>query len=393
MFSLVGIMFHQRLKLVSEKSEKMESVKKLIMLKIPTSICNFRCSYCYLSHREDAYKGLQADMKFTPEQVATALSRKRMGGICFINACADGETLLTKNIDAYFKALVEEGHYLEIVTNLTITSMLDRILSWDRELLKRVEFKCSFHYMELKKRNLLNVFADNVQKIWDAGASANIEMTPSDEWIPYINEVKKYSMMHFGALPHISVARDNRTKNIEKLTNLSEEEFKNTWKSFDSEFWRFKYQIFGVKQTAFCYAGLWSLTVNLGTGDAYACYYEPIGNIFLDSDLPLPEKPVGKCPIAHCFNGHAFLTFGLIPHYTKTGYGDIRNRIKKDGTEWLQPELKAFFNTKLIDNNKEWSLVHKKRYLLNKRGIFGIRGVLSTFRLYQKLHDWKISRR
>lgn len=371
----------------------MDKVKKLIMLQIPTSICNFRCHYCYLAQREVSYQGKQADMKYSPEHVANALSPQRMGGICFINACADGETLLTKDIDKYFKALVEEGHYIEIVSNMTVTPMLEKILSWDRELLRRVEFKCSFHYLELKRRNLLELFAENVNRVWEAGASANVEMTPSDELIPYIDEVKRFSLEHFGALPHVTIARDDRTKEIVKLTQLSDEEYRKTWEGFDSEFWEFKEKIFGVKQTNFCYAGIWMLSVNIATGDAAACYYNPIGNIFEDLEAPLPEKPIGRCPIAHCYNGHAFMTFGVIPGQTDVGYGDIRNRIRADGTEWLQPELKAFFNTKLIESNEPWPMRQEAKYL---RGLDGdiklstrVRAWLSQYRFYHRLHDLK----
>lgn len=359
------------------------------MLIIPTSICNFRCSYCYLAQRKESYQGLQAPMQYSPEQVAKALSKERLGGPCFINACAEGETLLTNNIDQYFKALVEEGHYIEIVSNMTITPMLEKILSWDKELLKHIEFKCSFHYLELKKRNLLGLFAENVNKVWDAGASANVEMTPSDELIPFIPEIKEFSLKYFGALPHVTIARNNRTENIEKLTNLSDEDFIKSWGSFDSAFWAFKYSVFGVKQKDFCYSGLWSMTVDLASGDAKACYYKPIGNVFRNPDEPLPEQPIGRCPIAHCFNGHAFLTFGLIPGSTDIKYGDIRNRIREDGTEWLQPELKAFFNTTLPESNHEWSAREKKKYLRSVQTKKTLREQLAEFRFYQNLHEWK----
>ncbi len=335
------------------------NVKKLIMLHVPTSICNFRCHYCYLAQRQEAYQGKQAEMKYSPEHVALALSSERMGGPCFINSCAAGETLLTKDIDLYYKALVEEGHFLEIVTNLTVTSMIDRILSWDRQLLKRVEFKSSFHYLELKRHGMLKLFADNINKIWSAGASANIEITPSDELIPYISEVKEFSMQYFGALPHLTIARDDRTKDIIKLTNLSEHEYVKTWGEFESDFWNYKMEIFGIKQTRFCYAGLWSINVDISTGDASACYYKKLGNIFEDMNKPIPFEPIGHCPAAHCYNGHAFLTFGLVPNSTEIGYGDIRNRIREDGREWLQPELKAFFNSKLAECNEQWSKAHQ----------------------------------
>lgn len=339
--------------------------KKLLLIGIPMSICNFRCHYCYLAQRPVSYQGIQPEMKYTPEQVARALTPERIGGNAFMNFCAEGETLLTRDIDRYIKALVELGHYAEIVTNLTVTQMIDRILSWESSLLKRVEFKCSFHYLELKKRGLLEVFVKNVHKIWEAGASATIEVTPSDELIPYIEELKTFSMKHFGALPHFTIARDDRVKEIKKLTALSDDEYERTWSQFDSDFWAYKQTIFGKKQTGFCYAGAWSLVINLATGQASRCYFGgPVGNVFADPERPLPESPIGRCWISHCYNGHALMTMGLIPGATDVGFGDIRNRVRTDGQEWLQPELKAFFNSKLVDSNREYTQAQKNMALL-----------------------------
>lgn len=334
--------------------------KKILLFGIPMSVCNFRCHYCYLAQREVCYEGIQPEMKYSPEQVRAAFSRQRLGGPCFMNFCADGETLLTKNIDEYIKALVEEGHYAEIVTNLSITNVIERILSWDRELLKRVEFKCSFHYLELREKGLLETFAANAKKIWAAGASANIEMTPTDELVPYIAEVKAFSLEHFGALPHLTIARDDRTDEIAYLTKLSPEEYTKTWSAFDSPFWEYKRTIFGKKQTGFCYAGAWSAYVNLATGRATGCYCGPnLGDVVADPAKPFPAKPIGRCPIAHCYNGHALMTMGLIPRATDVGYGEIRDRVRADGSHWLTPELRAFFDSKLVERNAEWPTAWK----------------------------------
>lgn len=343
----------------------MNSVKKVLLFRIPMSICNLRCHYCYLSQRESSFEGIQPEMRYTPEQVARALTVERIGGVAYMNFCADGETLLMKDIDLYIKALVEEGHYAEIVTNLTITPVLEKILSWDRKLLERVEFKCSFHYLELKKKNLLDRFSENVNKIWKAGSSANIEITPSDELIPYINELKEFSIKKFGALPQLTIARDDRTSEIKKLTNLSEEEYEQTWGQFDSDFWKFKMSIFGKRQTEFCYAGAWSLYIDLTTGEASQCYCGySIGDIFKNPDKKLPWEPIGHCPITHCYNGHALMTLGLIPDCTTVGYGDIRDRERIDGEHWLNSDLKGFFNTKLNNSNPELSLEQKKKELV-----------------------------
>ena len=106
-------------------------MKKILLFRIPMSICNFRCHYCYIAQRPVHFEGIQPEFKYAPSEVANALSMKRLGGPCFMNFCADGETLLTKNLDLYVKALVEEGHYAEVVTNLTVSNVLDKFLSWD----------------------------------------------------------------------------------------------------------------------------------------------------------------------------------------------------------------------------------------------------------------------
>ena len=343
------------------------TVKKVLLFRIPMSICNFRCHYCYLAQRPVHYQGVQPEMKYSPEQVARALSTERVGGPAFMNFCADGETLLTKDLDKYVKALVQQGHYAEIVTNLSVTNALDKYLAWNKDLLGRVEFKCSFHYLELKKHNLLDRFADNVHKIWAAGASANIEITPTDELIPFIEEVKAYSMREFGALPHLTIARDDRTKGIDYLTHLSQEAYRETWSVFQSEFWEYKRSVFGKKQRRFCYAGAWSLYIDLTTGHARQCYEgKDLGDVFADPDTELPLSPIGRCPIAHCYNAHALLTLGCIPHDNKIHYGDLRDRDSSrtdlNGGHWLRSDLKAFFNSQLKESNREWPFGKKIRF-------------------------------
>ncbi len=339
----------------------MDKVKKVLLFRIPMSICNFRCSYCYLAQRDEYYEGVQPQFKYSPEQVAKACSPERIGGLAYMNFCADGETLLTKDIDIYIRKLVEMGHYAEIVTNMTVTPVINRILNWPQELLKRVEFKASFHYLQLKQKNLLNRFSDNVNNAWKKGASVNIEITPSDDLIPYIDEVKEFSMINFGALPHLSIARDDRTDEIQYLTELAVEKYDKIWSEFDSEFWRFKKSIFGVHQNGYCYAGKWSAYIDITTGLATPCYCGvPLGDVFANPEKKFPEIPIGKCPMAHCYNGHALMTLGLIPGVTSVRYGNIRDREKIDGTRWLSSNVKQFFNSNLNEENEELTTSQKR---------------------------------
>ncbi len=327
-------------------------MKKLFFFGVPLSVCNLRCHYCYLTTRASQYEGVIPKMEYTPDQIAYAMRKDRVGGESYFNICADGETLLLPHLEDYVDLLAKEGHWIEIVTNMVANKGLNHVLSLSPASLSQIEFKCSLHYLQLKERNLLDTFAENINHAHEAGASINVEITPSDELIPFIDEVKEYSITNFGALPQLTIARDDSSPSIKRLTKLSLEEYNEIWSSFDSNFWQYKTTIFGKKQTGFCNAGSWSYYVNMATGEARQCYCgRLVGNLFSNPDKPLPNKPIGKCPLPHCYNGHVLLTLGDIANATPIRYGDIRDRECVDGSHWLQPQLKSAFNTKLQESN------------------------------------------
>ena len=65
------------------------------------------------------------------------------------------------------------------------------------------------------------------------------------------------------------------------------------------------------------------------------------------------------------------MNLGTIPGATEVRYGDIRDRERADGTHWLQPELKAFFNTKLEESNETISNGKKLEYKLKNAWLAG----------------------
>lgn len=341
----------------------MDQINRIIHFKIPMSICNLRCHYCYLSQRDKCFQGEQPQMKYSPEFFGKAFSKERLGGVAYFNFCADGETMLVKDIDKYIKAVIEQGHYVELISNMTVTKMVDRFLEWDKELLKHIEFKGSFHYLEFKEKGLLNTYADNINRVLKAGASVSVEITPSDELIPLLDEVKIFSMKKFGALPHITIARDDRTKDIDYLTNLSMEEYDKVWSEFESGLWNFKKSIFKVKRKEFCYAGLWSLYINFYTGATKPCYCGKYMDNFYDNiDEPYKFRPIGKCLLPHCFNGHMLLGYGLIPELDTPEYAVMRDRVKDDGSHWINEDLLSFMTTKLRESQDEINGILKFYY-------------------------------
>ena len=356
----------------------MDKIKRFIDLYVPVESCTFRCHYCYITHHR-LFSNKLPVLKYTAEQVRAGLSKERMGGPCLINICGGGETLLPPEVIGYIRVLLEEGHYVMVVTNASVTKRFVEIAQFPPELMKRLFFKFSYHYLQLKERGMLERFVSNVKMMSDAGASYTIEATPSDELIPYIDEMKEFSIRNFGAVNHVTVARNEAAKgNLPILTNYSHSEYEHIWSTFNSEFFKYKFSIFNKKRKEFCYAGDWSFVINIGTGmmqQCYCSYYEQ--NILDDPTKPIKFLAVGNnCNQYHCYNGHAFLCLGDIPEHEAPTYATIRNRVCRDGSEWLKPEMKSFMSSKLQESNEEYDRWRK----LNVNIEINIRKVLKFFR-------------
>ena len=135
----------------------MEKCKKFIDIYIPITTCNLKCEYCYIAQQQ-LFKIDYPNIKYDANFIRKALSKERLGGICCFNMCAGGETLALKELLPIVEALVQEGHYIMIVTNGTMSSRFDEFLKLDKSLLKHILFKFSYHYLQLRKKNLLSSF-------------------------------------------------------------------------------------------------------------------------------------------------------------------------------------------------------------------------------------------
>lgn len=345
----------------------MEKIKRYIDCYVPVTTCTLRCPYCYITlHR--LFEGPLPKFKYSAEYVRKALSKERLGGTCLINFCAGGETLLAKEVIDYVKELLCEGHFCMIVTNGTLTKRFDEIAHFPPELTKHLFFKFSYHYIELKKKGLFDVFFSNIKKVRDAGCSFTLELTPSDDAIPFIDDMKQKAFDELGAWNHVTIARDEKDKDkLPILTNLSRQEYIKTWGVFDSALFDYKLKIFEEKRTEFCYAGDWSFYLNLLSGEMTQCYRSYVSqNIFKDINKPINFQAIGSnCMEHHCYNGHSYIVLGDIPKMESPTYAQLRNRVCNDGTEWLSEEMKQFMSTKLYESNKEYSSI--KKYYVNQK--------------------------
>ena len=340
----------------------MEKIKRFIDVAVPVQTCNLRCPYCYIAQENKFLSALPYFM-YDAKTIGKALSEKRLGGVCHLNLCGGGETLLPPEMTDILYELLAQGHYIAVVTNGTVTKRFQEICKFPDDFKRRLLFKFSFHYTELKRTNQFEKFWNNVHMMRDSGCSFSVELTPNDATIPYINDIKEMCMKEVGAYCHITVARKETDAKLPILTDLSRDEYQKVWGSFNSDLFKFKMSTFNVKRKEFCYAGQWTATLNLGTGILRQCYCGKfIQNIFKDIDKPIKWQAIGNhCTEPHCHNSHVWLTLGDIPVLKTPTYASMRNRVCDDGSEWLQPEMKEFLSGKLADNNHVFTAQEEKK--------------------------------
>lgn len=339
----------------------MDKIKRLINVVIPITVCNFKCHYCYLA-QTNAFDQNIPKLQYDMLTIKKALSKERLGRPCMMNLCAVGETLLAPYLLDLTNALLDNEHYVTIVTNGSITNKIKEYCNLDEDKKKRLFFKFSYQFLELKRQNLLDTFFENVKMVRDSGISYTVELTANDESIPYIDEITKKCIDNCGAKPHIIESRDNND-GYKKLTKLSNNEHMKNWNKFDTPVIKFQDTVWGKKRCEFCYAGDWELNLYLENGNLTPCFAggPVIQNIFEDVNEPIHFLAIGnKCPWEHCFASHVLLTYGTIPGFLAPKYSEIRNRKTNDGKEWLQPEMKYFMESRFNESNKEYTSDRKE---------------------------------
>lgn len=336
-------------------------IKKFIDIHIPVTVCNLECSYCYVAH-DHMRNTKPTPFKYSAREIGQALTAERLGGICHINMCGLGETLIPPQVVDITRELLSNGHYIFIVTNGTLTKRFEEFAQFPDDYKKRLGFKFSFHYLEFKKKKLLEAFYHNVELVRKAGCSISVEMTPDDELEPYIDEIKEECLKHFGAYCHVTIPRDVTQPGFKLQSKHSMEEFKKIWGTFESDMFDFKLSTWEQKRHEYCYAGAWSGLLNIGNGQLTACYGSKIiQNIFDEPTKPIDFIAVGKsCMLEHCYNGHSLLALGVIPSINWCRYSAERDRINKnDGKHWLTDEMRSFLSGRLEDDNEQFTTKEK----------------------------------
>ena len=364
----------------------MDKIKRFFECYVPVSVCNIECSYCYVVQQKRNKMKVE-ELDYTPEHIAKALRKERVGGTCWINLCGLGETTAHTDIVNLTKCLLDEGHYVSITTNGTLSSKFDDLIEQCKTNLNHLHFAFSLHYVELLKRNWLDRFFDNVNKVRNAGASILVQINMCDEYMPYIEDIKKLCLERIGAYPQVALTRNEKSHPMSILTSGTVDNYIAQGAKFNSPLFDFTVKNFMVKRKEFCYAGDWAGVLNLKTGIFTKCYNDYNGvNIFENIDAPIPFEAVGNhCNSPYCVNSSHFMSLGVIPEIETPTYAQLRNR---DEANWYSNEMKQFLNGKLKNNNKQYGRF--KKFKVNKlNNVTTVREFLSQFGFYKKLHELK----
>lgn len=343
----------------------MDKIVKFIDCAIETYTCNLRCHYCVVTQKR-LFKNKLIHINRTPEEIRAAFSPQRFGGICMINLCAGGETLLSDDVIPFARILLELGHYVMIVTNATITPRVEEITRLPDYLKKHLFLKCSFQYHEMKRLGWVQRFCDNVNDLRRSGCSITVEVMPTDEMIPDIDELKKVCMKEFGAFCHITVGRNIKSHGLDLLSKISFDEYNKAWSQFNSGLFSFKMSLYHKKRKEYCHAGDWTLRIEAESGIVRQCYCgRVIGNIY-NLDKPLAYRSIGRrCSLPFCFNGHAFLAFGAIPELDTPTFASLRDRVTVTGEHWLSSDVETIMKQKIGENIGYKSGTKERNYILD----------------------------
>lgn len=337
----------------------MDKIKRFFECLIPVTVCNLKCSYCYVIQR-DRRKMKMADLKYTPEQIGNALTVERLGGICYFSICGAGETTLQPEIADIIYNIMKHGHYVNVTTNGTVSKRIDEILERNKEFASRLHFAFSFHFLELQRLNLLEKYFENVQKVKNAGASFLVQINLCDGYLPHLDEIKRLCINHTGAMPQVAATRKEETglRRIKLLTELTQDDYIAAGKTFDSPLFDFTMKNFNVRRHEFCYAGDWSGNIDLSTGILRRCYCSYLRqDIFKNPSEPIRFMAIGNmCGSAFCMNSSHFMSLGIIPDIETPTYVNLRNR---EEAGWYTQDMKLALSGKLNEVNDEYTPLKK----------------------------------
>lgn len=279
----------------------------------------------------------------------------------------DGETLLPADITDIVCGLIEEGHYVTVITNGTITERIKEIVERlkARALVSHLEFSLSLHYLELKRLGLLLTFAENVRYLKENQVSVRLNFILGPSVLDMADEVKAYCKESLGMKTSVGIARKDVNGANELLADCPEEEYFRIGDGFESYHFEQQKQSYlqrcrRPEEKKFCYAGEWSFCLDLTAGLYTQCtgINRVAYHFFERIDEPLRLDAVGKtCKAPYCACGFAEC-HNLIPE--GCGYGRENDPLNEE-LRWITDEMRSAKFADLSLTNDEYTEEQKER--------------------------------
>lgn len=150
---------------------------------IPSTVCNLKCSHCYVIQRHGNTQQVP-ELSYPVDRIKRALTKDRFGGGCYFSICAAGEALASKYTLQIVRALLENGHHVNATTNGTLSNRFRELSNWDSDILARLHFAFSFHYLELLRLKKIDAFFDNISLVKSLGRSFLVQLNLCDKYLP-----------------------------------------------------------------------------------------------------------------------------------------------------------------------------------------------------------------
>ena len=309
-----------------------------------SSLCNMECSYCYVDFTDPKLKH-NSSFPHSIDFILRALSPKRLGSYAFFSMCSDGETMLKPGIIELTYGLLEEGHYVGLITNGTVTEKVKQLIAFPELLRKRLLVQNSMHFDELKKKKSFEVYFNNINALRRSGISVNATMPGSDEDVKNIPEIKELFMKNIAFLPMISPIRGEKReeqKGFPLGSKYSWDEYMDVWKNFKSPSIESRRHTLNHIEEK-CYAGMNCGYINLQTGDLLTCVPgRKLGNIYKDimGEFPLLKEGSYTCPYEFCSHNGFFLSGREINGAVLPTLYEFHNRYDINGNPTFSDEIK-----------------------------------------------------
>jgi hypothetical protein len=120
--------------------------------------------------------------------------------------------------------------------------------------MRRLHFAFSFHYIELRKKNMFSIFFQNIELIKKHGASFVVQVNLCDAYALYWDEIKRLVPENTGAYPQVVLTRDVKGIKWKVYTDCSCNEYVRIGKEMDSPLFDFTVKNFMHKYKEYCYA-------------------------------------------------------------------------------------------------------------------------------------------